>query len=83
MSTITVHIPLTVAEPRGARVAAHVFASLLRWMQGWVEARQVRQHQSSRISEAARVRRMANAMYEVDPRFATDLMAAADRHERF
>ena len=82
MSTITVHVPLTVAEPRGAKLAAHVFAALLRWAQKRVDASHVRREQISRLTDAARVRRLASAMNVVDPRFAADLMAAADRHER-
>ena len=34
------------------------------------------------IREAAEVREMANSIRESDPRFASDLYAAADRHER-
>ena len=82
MSTLTVHVPCPVAEPRGARPAALGFAALLRWAQDQVNARHARQQQSSRTVEAARVRRMVNAMFDMDPRFAADLMAAADRHER-
>ena len=40
-----------------------------------------RRHVPSRIEEASRVREMAYRLFESDPGFARDLMAAADRHE--
>ena len=64
----------TPAVPRGAVIAAQVFARIA----GWVKApvRKV-----SRASEAAAVREMAVSLQHTDPGFAADLFAAAARHE--
>lgn len=82
MTTITVNTPAKVAEPRGAAWAATAFARLLNWMENSAARRQAAREESSRISEAARVRLYAQEVMAQDPRFAADLFAAADRHER-
>ncbi len=82
MHTITVNTPATVRAPRGAAWAASAFALLLN---GWRDAharRQQRLAMSTRQREAAEVRRLAQQMMAMDSRFAADLFAAADRHER-
>jgi hypothetical protein len=82
MSTITVNTPAQVAEPRGARWAGAAFARLLKWMQTSAANRDVQRVVFSRQAEAARVRQYAQEVMGQDPRFAADLFAAADRHER-
>lgn len=86
MTTITVNTPVAVAAPRGARWAAAAFAQLLAWMERVTErraeSREVRA-MKARVLEANRVRQLARDMAAYDPRFAAELYAAADRHERF
>ncbi len=79
MTTATVHTPSPVAVPRGAPIAAWVAAQLVfAWR--FVTA-PVAVKPRSRTSEAAELRAYARQMCD-DPRFAADLFAAADRHER-
>jgi hypothetical protein len=73
------------ANPRGARAAAAVFA----WLLGSLDALIPRRpgapgkHDAQTAAEEAQaVREMAWRIRESDPRFAADLFAAADRHER-
>lgn len=82
MTTITVNTPAKVAEPRGAAWAANAFARLLKWMDANAARREAQRAEASRVSEAARVRLYAQEVMAQDPRFAADLFAAADRHER-
>jgi hypothetical protein len=82
MTTITVNTPAQVAEPRGARWAAATFARLLKWLQTSAAQRDLQRVALSRNAEAARVRQYAQEVMAQDPRFAADLFAAADRHER-
>jgi hypothetical protein len=82
MTTITVNTPAKVAEPRGARWAAVAFARLLKWMETTTAQRELKRVVQSRTAEAARVRMYAQEVMAQDPRFAADLFAAADRHER-
>lgn len=82
MTTITVNSPERVSMPLGATVAAGLFLRVLSW---FATAKAQRSHtldEASRVGEAARVRRMAQEVMIDDPRFAADLFAAADRHER-
>ncbi len=85
MTTITVNTPAAVAAPRGARWAATAFARVLAWMERATErraaSREVRQ-MTARVLEANRVRQLAREVAGYDARFAADLFAAADRHER-
>jgi hypothetical protein len=81
MSTTTVTGLPTVKTPRGAiwaaRAAAAGWVALVRWLGG-------RKQQSMVLDaaiEAAQVRAMARGLAATDPGFASDLMAAADRHE--
>ncbi len=81
MTTVTVHTPAQVVEPRGARAAV---AAVLALRQAWASLRAgLAQHRAyrSRVAEAAKVRAMANQMARHDPRVAAEMYAAADRHE--
>jgi hypothetical protein len=75
------------AMPRGARVAAAAAAALLAALTSIGDARRrpratpPRQPRSP-AEEAQAVRELAQQYRLSDPRFADDLMAAADRHER-
>jgi len=82
MSTIHLQVASRVApdNPRGARAAAAVFVALSRLVAGLLRAAPARSQ--SVEEEAQAVREMARQYQKVDPRFAADLMAAADRHER-
>ena len=82
MSTIHLQVAPRVApdNPRGARAAALVFLALWRLVTGMFRAAAPRP--KSVEEEARAVREMALQYQKVDPRFAADLMAAADRHER-
>jgi hypothetical protein len=81
MTTVTVHTPAQVAEPRGARVAV---AAVLALREAYAALRRgLAQHRiyRSRVAEAAKVRAMARQMARHDPRVAAEMYAAADRHE--
>lgn len=79
-----INIPAPIVAPRGAAFFANVAARMLRWFERLGEARArgaMRRVAATRISEAAAVREFAMEWSRRDPRFAADLMAAADRHE--
>jgi len=81
MSSVTVHTPAQVAEPRGARVAV---AAVLALREAWAGLRRglaQRRAYNRRIAEAAELRGIARAMDRHDPRVAAEMRAAADRHE--
>ena len=82
MTTITVNTHATVLAPRGAEIAAAWFTALLNWFEKTTRRRAQQQAYATRIGEAARVRAYAQQIMAQDPRFASDLFAAADRHER-
>lgn len=82
MTTITVIPHAQVFAPRGAVLAATWFAALLRWFEKTSQRRNEVSAYTARIREAARVRTFAQQIMAQDPRFASDLFAAADRHER-
>lgn len=74
---------VTPDNPRGARVAAAAFVALWRLVAGLFRVAPARPHSVDSAEEQARaVREMAWQYQKIDPRFAADLMAAADRHER-
>ncbi len=81
MTTLTVSRPITIAAPRGAWLAAAVFARLLQAFQQSYDARVARRERTEHESDVARLRRYATQMLDTDPRFASDLFAAADRHD--
>jgi hypothetical protein len=82
MTTITVHTPAPVATPRGAHWAAWLLGKISEMAQKPSDKRQAHRNLSGRIAESAEVRRYAQQFMGHDPRFAADLFAAADRHER-
>jgi hypothetical protein len=82
MTTITTFVPATVAVPRGAPVAARLFGALLRAFQQVGAARAVNAARAARVRQAAATRRYALRHMAQNPRFAEDLLAAAERHER-
>lgn len=78
MAMLSVHAPVEVRVPRFAAVAAELFARLLDATgRGVAASRQAAERQR----EARELRRFARLQAGHDPRFATDLMVAADRHE--
>lgn len=81
MSSITVLSPVKVAVPRASRYLANLFVSLTQWLQRTGASRAQRQLAADRGAEAAAVRQYAQRFASHDPRFAADLLAAADRHE--
>lgn len=80
-TTINVLSPIKVKAPRAARWAAMGFVRLLGWFEQGTEARAVRHRAITRATEAAAVRAYAYEIEARDPRFAADLLAAADRHQ--
>ena len=82
MSTVHLQVaPRVVPDnPRGARAAAYVFVALWRLVAGLFRA--VAPPPKSEEEEAQAVRELALQYQKAGPRFAADLMAAADRHER-
>ena len=81
MTTLTVHVPTRIAAPRAAWIAAAAFARVLQVLHISQRARSERKQRSRSESDVAGVRRYAQQMMEIDPRFASELFAAADRHE--
>ena len=82
MTTITVLRPVHVRTPRVAGLAAALFTGLLSWFESNRTAKAEERAEAQRTADAASVREYANRCLPHDPRFAADLMAAADRHER-
>jgi hypothetical protein len=82
MTAITIQMPVGVAVPRASLWAATAFAAVLNWFEQQGALRAERQLQADRATEAAAVREYAQRYATHDPRFAADLLAAADRHER-
>jgi hypothetical protein len=82
MNTITVNAPVKTAIPRGAAVAARWFVALLGWLEKSADRRVQSRQFVNRVEEASRLRSYAQQVMSLDPRYAADLFAAADRHER-
>ena len=82
MSTIRLHVapPLRVSMPRGSRYAAAVFVALWRVLAAL--GRNAPPLPKTPEEEAQAVRELAFEYRQRDPRFAAELVAAADRHER-
>jgi hypothetical protein len=80
MTTITVHPTAKVPTPRGAIWAAAGAVAILRLLHRWLDARD-----GAKLTQDAddvrRVRALARSYASTDPGFASDLLAAADRHE--
>ena len=81
MTTITVHTPVKVARPRAARWIATALNTALDWVEHRKAIRTESRLLADRIAEASAVREYARRYADQDPRFAADLLAAADRHE--
>ncbi len=82
MTAITIQMPIAIATPRATRWAAGAFTGVLSWFEQHGASRAGRQVQADRVTEAAAVREYAQRYAAHDPRFAADLLAAADRHEQ-
>ena len=82
MTSITINAPVKTNPPRGANVAATWFMALLTWVEKLSHKRAESRQFAGRRGEAARVRTYAQQIMGHDPRYAADLFAAADRHER-
>lgn len=82
MSTIHLQVAPRVgpANPRGSRLAAALFIAWWRWLERL--GRSAPPRARSPTQEAQEVRDMACEVQRTDPRFAAELYAAADRHER-
>jgi hypothetical protein len=74
-STISLQIPQARTAPRLAAVIGEWFAAIVKALPAGTPAPRY----PSR--DAARVRAMAHQFESSDPRFASELYAAADRHE--
>jgi len=81
MTSITIQKPATVRVPRGAPVAAEIAFRVLDTIGSFFKAHRAQRAAAARIAEANAVRRYAQQVQRNDPRFASDLFAAADRHE--
>jgi len=79
MTTVSINTPHTVGVHFGTSLVAEFFMRMLGWFTAAKPARSRTLDEATRI--AARVRRLAMAVMAEDPRFASDLFAAADRHE--
>jgi hypothetical protein len=85
MTTLTTLNPVAVATPRAAAWAANAWVAVSRaamQMLAWVRQGSESIQERGRIAEANRLRQVAQGFMSSDPRFAADLYAAADRHER-
>lgn len=80
MTTITVFRPQAVGVPRAAQWAAQAFMRLLGALERAADERTRRHRALAQLADAARVRAYAVQVAAVDPGFAADLLAAADRH---
>lgn len=83
MTTLIVTVPDKVRMPYGAWLAAAAFSRVLQLIESARIARARRRERLAHESDCASVRRYAQQMMEMDPRFAGDLFAAADRSERY
>jgi hypothetical protein len=82
MTVLTVHTPAPVQVPRFAPLAATLFARLLQALEAGGRALAASHAAAERQRQARELRQFALQHAGHDPRFAADLMAAADRHER-
>ena len=81
MTTVTVNVPVAVVPPRGAALAASLYHTISSGLSTWRHSRQTRLAAASRAAEASDVRAYAWQIMSQDRGYATDLLAAADRHE--
>jgi hypothetical protein len=85
MTTLTTHNPIAIATPRGAAWAAAAWTGVSHGatlLLNLVTQSRERAAVIGRTTEANRLRHVAQGFMSSDPRFAADLFAAADRHER-
>lgn len=85
MSTIHLQVarPVGPAYPLGARIAATVYLAASHALAVLANlGRTVTPAAKNPAEEAQAVREMALEYQSIDPRFAAELLAAADRHER-
>lgn len=85
MTTLNTRHPIPVASPPAAAWAADAWiaaSSLGAKLQAWMRQRGERAAVTGRVTEANRLRHVARGFMSNDPRFAADLFAAADRHDR-
>jgi hypothetical protein len=85
MTTVTIPHPIAVVAPPAADWAASAWIAVSRrvmQLQAWAHQRGERTALTGRVSEANRLRHVARGFISSDQRFAADLFAAADRHER-
>jgi hypothetical protein len=75
-TTISIQVPQARTAPRYAALLGELFASAIALLSH--PGRPAPRYPSR---EAARVRAMAHRYESADPRFASELYAAADRHE--
>lgn len=73
----TFHQPAALSIPRGARLAADVFVSGLRFLRHWLAVAPA----ARRTRDADAVRALARRCQDSDPGFAADLYAAVARHD--
>ncbi len=82
MTTVSAYTPAKVAVPRASGLATNLFTRLTSALHRSGQTRVANQQQAERARDAAAVREYAQRYARHDPRFAADLMAAADRHEQ-
>jgi hypothetical protein len=81
MTTLSIRTPAPVVVPRGALPLAGLFTAALGWFGARRQTLVANAVASDLHTEAAAVREYAHRYASQDPRFAADLLAAADRHE--
>lgn len=74
-TTISLHVPQNRTAPRLAVAIGEWVAALI---EALPQSKRAARHPQQ---EAARVRALAHSIETKDPRFASELFAAADRHE--
>lgn len=82
MVSVSAHAPTRMAVPHGATLLASLLARANSWLDSLRGRREQEIEFTGRAGDAARVRRFAQQVMADDPRFAADLLAAADRYER-
>lgn len=85
MTTLITRNPIAVATPPAAAWAAAAWIHVSRGMTLLLNLVTPSREQGAvigRTAEANRLRHVAQGFMSSDPRFAADLFAAADRHER-
>lgn len=85
MTTLTTTRPIAVVPPRAAAWAAAAWIAVSRagmQLKAWLRQHGEQTAAMGRVTEANRLRKVALGFMSADPRFAADLFAAADRHER-